>query len=1754
MYKVSNEIKEKIKEVLGDSNISNEEKKSIIVDIFANLFGVPPMPAQQGSSDDSVEYDPEYAAGYNLGKWFAAETYKNYGHEPNTENMIDIPRRERMKILESAGQKLPKDQRLFDIIGNGLTVEEKIQLIIDLFMEPDDSQNQQQNQQGQQNGQQNQQSQQNQQQNQQSNSADSGEDSNEPDDGGSEQGNPSQQQNQQNNGGDSGEDSNELDAGGSEGGEQDKPLQQQNQLGDNSNQQNGSRGDAEQDEPNTGERGAGSSDNDSENGDTGADEDDSVGSGSGDEQEDLGPDEKNGSSPQNSPQNQQGTENGTSSSSGQDENQDDAGEDGESGKSAQEELDDLLNSDKASEENSSNNDFDFGDDVFGNDHVISQEDGEKIRQSENAKVSETDKNFGEDGEVSIEMIDELYGEIEAKLTAEEKEIVQKINGDLKQKVQRAKKGIINWKKLLRKFMNSYADVYEKGGMRKNLYKMSGIELHHPKPLKQMKKCVVYIDTSGSVNNEQTQLVPLMLAEIGKIAKDCGFSAVDVNLFHHTVYTDTDNPDVVARTKNIKPSTTVRKDWGILAQDGGTNIQEVYRSIERNYTQNGKLKQGVATIIIITDVEGVMDSGTVSNFIDKFDKSVFKKMVYVIYDRYKDIHKGQLETEVDKVLSPYSSHIEIGLRDFKKQIKARFTNESNNIHMRRRFINEASLADRRKARDEQKAIVQSGDTEKINDVLRKDAIAGGRLLGVGANDRYFKPIKDIIKNHFPELQETNDGFSLSKGGLYYITDDMNVRIGINIDKTNIERFAALCITLHDEVGCKIEEIFGNVTFKLDPNFVSFPVYFPDVVNGKLTLTMLKNMKSFANAPTRVIEASINVNKEMVKQQRVYINTLRKNGAKVDSISLADRTFDSVQHEVERRLRLAESYMNESMPDELGKMILPSYRSIGKADNDKRAELESTRAQNRIVFDVLRKDYGIDWGNLPNGTFDINEDSVKVREDLEAVLRGSSTEAVKRYNKIVDEIMKTSKVINKHNSKIQKLQQTIGRETDPNKIQQLQDEVDKLQGYVDDLGVKNDATLKTITDDELYRLLYNLHDGKQSHLTSGLRIYTDRTNKISMVILVSDKKIENRQFDIICLVHNGKVITDVEKIYTFIKERRRKYIDIVDKNMVKYGIARHEVVDTQKTIREFLVRLATVIACNFLGVELNPDPKKEPQYKYTRLSNLPVFDKPGQFSKASSRNEYGYKILSVLWGCSVQDVKSMDYGNFVFRGTPAGKITISQLIRHDQTKKRFYDSIPETANIAALFDDDFLRFILNCLDVFNENDVANFTRGDLVDLVNRAANNKLENTLLGRLQGIDAAKEDFQFNALTLFADKVFKVINLKLPYDLVKSKFNEFKMYRDIFDGGTAHQDREKLKGNLVDDKVDTDELTRDEKMIFTDKNRKSIKNIIDLYASRNNGQKVDIDIAIKEFTDTIAPEFMEYIEDYLEYIKPCISKEDVKRNLRARLNILTQQEAEEFEENIYHLIHLYDAILKNAKTIMDRSNNDIIRHSLGIVLETSFENIESIVEHLSNILSGNKVADNVKDINNLLVSTADMYTEYVMMGKGSAMDVLKSIWNRTHKYAPVSKRIARRPQKAQAVSQQSTNATSNISELGDVYKEYATLLPDFISVIENVDISTVQCPPKMRTKYNNFVDNIDDMVDTVASAVTSAKSSNNETYAGNIMSDLKDVLSSMKSIIDNANNSSAVVRLSVIGRESISGIVDDMESIKYDFDQEFNVA
>ena len=727
MYNISNEIREKMREVLADNNISNEEKKHIIVDIFANLFGAEPStPSFDNSDDDTLEYDPEYAAGYNLGKWFASETYKNYGHEPNTENMIDIPKRERMKILESAGQKLPKDQRLFDIIGNGLTLDEKIQLIIDLFMEPDENSKPSQGQQGQGQNQQSQQQNQQQQNQQQQQSQQQGQSQN-------------QQQSQQ---GQSGEQSQESGEGDSDSSSQDDSNGQGNdtqngsgssnseQGHDSENQQSGggSNSNGGQDNKESGEE-SGSSGNGEENGSD--DEFDENGSGSsksedGDDSENQG-DIGRGSDDADS------EENGSDADS--------------SGKSAQEELDDLLNSDKGTEDNSSNNDYDFGDDVFGNDHVISQDDGEKIRNSENAKISDTDKQFGEDGDTSIEMLDELYDQIQGKLTAEDKEIVQKINNDLKQKVQRAKKGIVNWKKLLRKFMNTYADEYEKGGLRKNLYKMSGIGLYHPKPKKQLKKCVVYIDTSGSVNNEQTQLVPLMLAEIGKIAKDCGFSTVDVNLFHHTVYTDVDDPTIIARTKNIKPSTTVKKDWGILAQDGGTDIQQVYKSIEKNYTHNGKLNPGVATIIIITDVEGIMDSGTVSNFNKKFDRNVFKRMVYVIYDRYKDVHKGMLTTKVDEVLSPYSSHIEIGLKDFKKQIKARFTNESNNndtIYMKKKYLREASLADRRKARDEQRVIAQSGDAEKISDVLRKDAIAGGRLLGVGANDRYFRPIKDIVE--------------------------------------------------------------------------------------------------------------------------------------------------------------------------------------------------------------------------------------------------------------------------------------------------------------------------------------------------------------------------------------------------------------------------------------------------------------------------------------------------------------------------------------------------------------------------------------------------------------------------------------------------------------------------------------------------------------------------------------------------------------------------------------------------------------------------------------------------------------------------------------------------------------------------------------------------------------------------------------------------------------------------------------------------
>ena len=1582
MYNISDEIKMRMKDVLSDNNISNEEKKHIIVDIFAELFGKQ-QSSQQSQDDDSFKYDPEYAAGYNLGKWFASETYKNHGHEPNTENMIEIPKRERMRLLESFGQKIPKDERLFGIIGNNLSIDQKIQMIIDLFMEPEDGNNNQQ---------------QNQQQNQQNN----------------------QQQNQQN---------------------QEDDSQDTNDSSSNSNDdvdnQNGSGNQSQDDE----------SDDD--------DVDNQNGSGS-QSQDDDGDDADN--------------QNGSGSQSQDDEGDDDSYDDEGDG----DELDDLLNSSKASENNSSNNDYDFGDVVMGNDHVISQEDGENIRQSENAKVTNNDKRFGEEGETSIELLDDLYDSIKSKLTDEDKEIVQKINNDLKQKILRAKKGIIDWKRVLHKHMNSLADEYEKGGLRKNLYTMSHIGLYHPKPKKQLKKCVVYIDTSGSVNNSSTQLVPLMLAEIGKIAKDCHFSSVDVNLFHHSVYTDVNDPDVIDRTKNIKPSRTLKKDWGILSEDGGTNIQEVYRSIERNYIKDGKLKREVSTIIIITDVEGIMESGYVDRFKDKFSKSVFKKMIYIIYDRYKDVHKGMLTAKVDEVVSPYSTHIEIGLNDFKRQIKARFTNESNKDikDMRKIYLNEASLADRRKSRDEQKAIIQSGDQEKISDVLRKDAIAGGRIIGGGANDRYFKPIKDIVGRIFPMWEETNDSHLLSKGNLYYITDEMNIRIGTNVNKDNIDNFAVLCDRLYNEVGCKVEELYGDVIIEHDPTFKKFPPYFPDVVNGKLVLSTLINMETFKGAPTRVVKAIVHTNRYIYMEEKAYVNLLRKRGAIVRSLS---GVVESMSQIVNERILLGESYIKENVAT---KMILPSYRTIGKNDDaSNRKTLDVIRMHNEWVNKNVLLKYGVQLGSISDEEFSIVDNPLDVRKLINHLFDGSVVVSLKNAHKIANDIIKSDKKV--------------------------------------PINPKLLALLKSISG-----------DGKspKEKYNQGIRIFTDSNNTITMVILVSKKNIsDNHKYKILYLNNRGKHIIDPVEIENVISERYEIYTNQLQSMMEKYGFNPHTLAnkDKTRTIRDMLTKILAVTACKYLGYKLRND-----SYDYTKyIKNIDdhflIKDYvPQSFNSSEVKKQKGYSILGVMWGKSAEEVKQMERvgGRYVFKD---GTLAMGNgLIPYTETEelKKFNSRIDENADIASMFTDDFLRMVVYALNVFPYNSVASMNRESLVSVVNRSLFVQQKDTLFVKMSDIENLKKDYDYNFLTLFADRLQKSIDVMMPYEHIKSIADTFDNVRGMVNSSDNLYQYPDIKGKL-------DKYSDDEKTFLENRYQKSVN-----YLSGVTGER-KLDDALNVYVSDILPDKLDWIYDEVAKIEDVIKQTKVK-------SIFSKYEID--IDNVNSTISMVSSIVSNLVKKMDGETDVyIIRKGIPEYIDNIVKKVALMGNIFAEFLSSKKDNRTIDTFNNGITQMYDAFKG--MLGIEDIDKEMKGYYKRRMVKKVKSSPKGDKSSNQVANTSQGSNGGVNLDKLR---KSFLDVVSEFSDAINNVDPNNGK-NPKLINKFNTFMSDFDYSVKSVIEKIDAAKSSYAE-FDKNVYDKVNLLVRGMYDVINSVNdgvNDSLVIDLCVLGSNSIDGIMGDIDNI-----------
>ena len=385
------------------------------------------------------------------------------------------------------------------------------------------------------------------------------------------------------------------------------------------------------------------------------------------------------------------------------------------------------------------------------------------------------------------------------LSDEEKKANDEFNKKLKGRIKSSREGIIDWRDALQEFVSRSHKKYKNGSLRKLVYINSGIGLRHrEKDNNAYDKCVVYIDTSYSVNNKNTRLIPVMVGEIGKIMTDCDFDVVDIHLFSGTVYDS---------HVDIDSYTVQDEEWGLedVSDGGTTNISQVYRDIIERYTEDGELIPDVNAIIIITDDEGIFEcGGSVKPFLDDLDESVFERMLYVIY-RWK-FTKDVAERNIDKVIHPSSQSAIISVKDFKKQMDGYNSNMKSNYKIDEGFGSLNKLKQKQAASvnpdpDKQTVVDPVDKKEKMKKINIKSARLNGTL------DRLLPDLIANINKFFPNIKQVKEynGCFENKYS-YYITDDAHVILHMDVDGSNINNLCEACSMM------TIDQLIGNVTLK------------------------------------------------------------------------------------------------------------------------------------------------------------------------------------------------------------------------------------------------------------------------------------------------------------------------------------------------------------------------------------------------------------------------------------------------------------------------------------------------------------------------------------------------------------------------------------------------------------------------------------------------------------------------------------------------------------------------------------------------------------------------------------------------------------------------------------------------------------------------------------------------------------------------------------------------------------------------------
>ena len=617
-------------------------------------------------------------------------------------------------------------------------------------------------------------------------------------------------------------------------------------------------------------------------------------------------------------------------------------------------------------------------------HVIDENVGNEIRKELGVTPKDPDWGMSSSEDAMIREAFPIISDIFKKMPQDGKELTstgETMKNKIEGRIRRSREGIIDWKKALEEFISERSHTYEKGPLRKNVYQRTGIGLkHRVRAYSDFNKCVVYIDTSGSVNNRQTQLIPIMAGEIGKIMQDCHFNTVDIHLFDDVVYNEHFDVD----------SYTVQdEDWGIEGADdgGGTNIHEVYKHIIKNYMDNGEIRYDINAIIIITDVSGMQSSGNVKPFVSKLGKSVLERMLYVIYNDYQGLYLKEVTEEMDSLVSDLSRHYEISVENFVKQIlqESMITNRKN-----KKIYEALGGLKGIKAKQQAAQIDPAERTEaEKEERLRKSDIQGARAIG--QLDKLLPELFANLEKYFPNCKMVKEYTAvMATDNTYYVTDDAHVILHCDITSANIKDLCEASGLM------QIDQLIGNVSIKNTRSFTEFPPSFPQEIGGDFTIFNLPMLRSLKNAPKAVTgRVSVNVCYPMSKyinkaEQNDYVSSIRSTMSSLDDLenkpksifTMSTKKNESVQDIIANRIKASESFINEmALPHQFGTFMPRKAKpqsGSGFSEEDYLASTELYKRNRSILFDVIAPLINIPLGDIDDRDVSVITDLQKVRE--------------------------------------------------------------------------------------------------------------------------------------------------------------------------------------------------------------------------------------------------------------------------------------------------------------------------------------------------------------------------------------------------------------------------------------------------------------------------------------------------------------------------------------------------------------------------------------------------------------------------------------------------------------------------------------------------------------------------------------------------------------------------------------------------------